>query len=250
MVIWFLDLRILSNSFTSFSAHKYEDLLKISPQYHPFFGVFLAVGASTNLCNKKSPTKQQKDHPKKGNQVESGSTSTTIQLISERKNRFKGDGDNLEFKKFSERRGGSEPDGKPRFRALDSLLNSKPGREETSYRHYYSNLNDYMIIHDYIWLHAWCWHDVSGVHFLWKIDIETIAIVELVNFCANFVTATSRKKKNDRFALCLRSSSSGLVATHPLQCSQRRRIIEALFSFLSRREERLEGTNRIFQIMN
>lgn len=195
MVIWFLDLRILSNSFTSFSAHKYEDLLKISPQYHPFFGVFLAVGASTNLCNKKSPTKQQKDHPKKGNQVESGSTSTTIQLISERKNRFKGDGDNLEFKKFSERRGGSEPDGKPRFRALDSLLNSKPGREETSYRHYYSNLNDYMIIHDYIWLHAWCWHDVSGVHFLWKIDIETIAIVELVNFCANFVTATSRKKK-------------------------------------------------------
>ena len=32
--------------------------------------------------------------------------------------RFKGDGDNLEFKKFSERRGGGEPDGKPRFRSL------------------------------------------------------------------------------------------------------------------------------------
>ena len=30
--------------------------------------------------------------------------------------RFKGDGDNLEFKKFSERRGSTEPDGKPRFR--------------------------------------------------------------------------------------------------------------------------------------
>ena len=32
------------------------------------------------------------------------------------------------------------------------------------------------------------------VHFFVKIDIETIVIVELVNFCANFVTATSRKK--------------------------------------------------------
>lgn len=69
-------------------------------------------------------------------------------------------------------------------------------------------------------------------------------------FCANFVTATSCKQKHDRFALCLRSSSSGLVATHPLQCSQRRWIIEALFSFLSWREECLGGTNWIFQTMN
>jgi hypothetical protein len=32
--------------------------------------------------------------------------------------RFKGDGDSLEFKKFAERRGGGEADGKPRFRSL------------------------------------------------------------------------------------------------------------------------------------
>ena len=33
--------------------------------------------------------------------------------------RFKGDGDSLEFKKFAERRGGGEADGKPRFRSLE-----------------------------------------------------------------------------------------------------------------------------------
>lgn len=32
--------------------------------------------------------------------------------------RFKGDGDSLEFKKFAERRGGGEADGKPRFRSF------------------------------------------------------------------------------------------------------------------------------------
>eukprot|EP00434_Breviolum_minutum_P028854 symbB.v1.2.025519.t1/scaffold2480.1/size78183/1 len=40
---------------------------------------------------------------------------------------FKGDGDNLEFKKFSERRGGSEPDGKPRFRLHCACVPVAPG---------------------------------------------------------------------------------------------------------------------------
>ncbi|CAK9012848.1 Protochlorophyllide-dependent translocon component 52 [Durusdinium trenchii] len=40
---------------------------------------------------------------------------------------FKGDGDNLEFKKFSERRGSTEPDGKPRFRLNCACVPVAPG---------------------------------------------------------------------------------------------------------------------------
>lgn len=41
--------------------------------------------------------------------------------------RFQGDGNNEEFKKFAERRGGEEEDGKPRFRLHCACVPVAPG---------------------------------------------------------------------------------------------------------------------------
>ena len=57
----------------------------------------------------------------------------------------------MEFKKFSERRGGSEPDGKPRFRSLDYFYGQTGARRNIiPALLLYSNLNDYMITYGYM----------------------------------------------------------------------------------------------------
>ena len=93
--------------------------MKISSQYQPFLMSFWQF---PQIYNKKVPNK--KKSPKVifflNPIITFSSNLMSDSLMSDQ--RFKGDGDNLEFKKFSERRGGSEPDGKPRFRALEDGL--------------------------------------------------------------------------------------------------------------------------------